>query len=153
MFSPSLWPLVLFPMVCRILLHIFQTPSQLLALILELDLGEQPLLILHSCLVALRSLKRLLLWEAFLILTPGLILLLLGGATNLVDKILIKFCPIPSPPQCLIPNQHVWHDESTSILTDSHPKEVSFTPWETPNLDPLWLGEIFITPIRTFLLE
>jgi hypothetical protein len=74
-------------------------PSQLLSLMIALDLGEIHLLILHFCLVALKSLKRLLIWEAFLLLTPGLILLLLGGKTKLEDKLQLKFHPIPLPPQ------------------------------------------------------
>jgi hypothetical protein len=32
-------------------------------------------------------------------------------------------------------------------------EEVSFTPWETLNLDPLRLGVVFIALIKTFLLE
>jgi hypothetical protein len=46
----------------------------------SIGLGSQLLLILHSHLVALRSLKQLLLWEEFLLLTTGLISLLLGGS-------------------------------------------------------------------------
>ena len=99
MFSPSLWLLVHFLTVCLTSLRSFRFPSQLLALMLALDLGAKLLLILYSHLVALRSLKRLLLWEALPLLTLGIILLLLGGATNLVDKLLLKFHHIPSPPQ------------------------------------------------------
>jgi hypothetical protein len=55
---------------------------------------------LHSRLVAFMSLKRLLPWEAFLLLTLRLILFLLDGVTNLADKILLKFHPLHSPPQC-----------------------------------------------------
>jgi hypothetical protein len=115
MFSPSLWPLVLFPMVCRILLRNFQTPSQLLALMLALELGAQILLILHSYLVALRSLKRLLLWEAFLILTPGSNPVASGWSNQLGGQDSSQVPSYTPPPQC-DSNQHAWHDKSTFIL-------------------------------------
>jgi hypothetical protein len=65
----------------------------------SIGLGAHILLILHSCLVALRSLKRFLQWEEFLLLTLRLFMLLLDGVTNLVDKIFLKFHPLLSPPQ------------------------------------------------------
>jgi hypothetical protein len=57
MFSPSLWLLVPFLMVCPTSLHSFRTPSQLLALMLALGLGEVHLPTLLFHLVDLKSLK------------------------------------------------------------------------------------------------
>jgi hypothetical protein len=66
----------------------------------SIGLGGKLLLILHSCLVALMFLKQLLPWDDFLHLILGLILFLLDGVTNLADKLLLKFYPLHSPPQC-----------------------------------------------------
>ena len=57
MFTLSLWLLVHFLMVCLTSLRSFQLPSQLLVLMLELDLRELHLLILHFHLVVIKSLK------------------------------------------------------------------------------------------------
>jgi hypothetical protein len=151
MFSPSLWLLVPFLMVCPTLLRSFQTPSQLLALMLALGLGALHLFTLHFHLVGLKPIQRLLIWEAFLPLNPVPIVLLLGGTTNLTDKLLLKFCPTPLPPRCQFqPIRLAWRIHL--YPRDSHLEEVNFTLWATPNPDPIRLGEIFITLNRTFLL-
>jgi hypothetical protein len=98
----------------------FQTPSQLLALMLVLKLGAQPLLILHFRLVFLKSLKRLLLLESFPLLTPGIILLLLSGETNLTDKLLLKFQSYTLTSLVLIPT-------NTCSMTNP-PLSFRFTP-------------------------
>jgi len=104
------------------------------------------------CLVYLKSLNWILIWEACLLLTPGPILLLMGGIVNLADKLQLKFCPTTLPPRCRFRPIHLaW--QICLYPPGSHPEEVSFTLWATPNPDPIWLGEIFITPNRTFLLE
>jgi hypothetical protein len=57
MFSPSLWLLVHFIMVCLTSPRSFQTPSQLLALMLALGLGKAHLCTLPFHLIDLKSLK------------------------------------------------------------------------------------------------
>ena len=96
MFRLSPWILVHFHMVCLTSLRSFRLPSQMLALMLALDLGELHLLTLLSHLVVLIYPKQILMWEVCLFLTPGLTLLQLDGTTQLAGK----FRPISLSPRC-----------------------------------------------------
>jgi hypothetical protein len=95
-----------------------------MALMLALDLGAQILLIIHSCLVALMSLKQILPLEAFLLLIPGIILLLMNGVTNLEDKILLMVHP-------LLPHPMYQFCDAGASLTTSKTNVEAEDSWKT----------------------